>query len=63
MSIAELDKVDGIGVDKKEKALHLLISDHMDWKSDFKRTGLSLLLVRQPRSMRRLCFQPLLTSG
>lgn len=34
MSIAELDKVDGIGVDKKEKALHLLISDHMDWKEE-----------------------------
>ena len=32
MSIADLDKIDAIGTDKNEKALRLMISDHMDWE-------------------------------
>lgn len=30
MSIAELNIVDAIGVDKKENALRMMISDHLD---------------------------------
>ena len=32
MSIAELNIVDAIGVDKKENALRMMISDHLDWE-------------------------------
>lgn len=32
MSIVELDKVDAVGKDKKECALRLMITDHLDWK-------------------------------
>ncbi len=32
MSIAELNIVDAIGVDKKENALRMMISDHLDGK-------------------------------
>jgi len=32
MSIVDLDKVDAVGIDKAERALRLMISDHLDWK-------------------------------
>ena len=32
MSIAELNIVDAIGADKKENALRMMISDHLDWE-------------------------------
>jgi hypothetical protein len=33
--ITETDKIDGIAVDKKNNALVLLISDHLDWNDEY----------------------------
>jgi len=34
MSIVDLDKVDAAGKDKKENALRLMITDHLDWEHE-----------------------------
>lgn len=34
MSIVDLDKVDAVGKDKNEKALRLMIADHLDWEHE-----------------------------
>lgn len=41
MSIAELDKIDGIGTNKEESVLRLMISDHMNW--DYEDLHLEIL--------------------
>lgn len=34
MSVVDLNKIDGVGKDKKENALRLIISDHLDWQEE-----------------------------
>ena len=48
MSIAELNIVDAIGADKKENALRMMISDHLDWED--KNTYLQYLGNKQYES-------------
>ena len=35
MSVLDSETIDGMAVDEKEKALILLISDHLDWKNEY----------------------------
>ena len=35
MSVVEKDVIDGIGYIQEEKALSLMISDHLDWKKEY----------------------------
>ena len=35
MSVVDVDKVDGIGMDEDENTVALMISDHLDWKDEY----------------------------
>lgn len=35
MSVIDLDKVDGIGVDKKQSKIALMIADYLEWKDEY----------------------------
>ncbi len=36
MSIVDVEKVDGIGLDNNEKDIVLLITDHLDWLNEYE---------------------------
>ena len=33
MSVVDVEKVDGIGIDANEEELALLVTDHLDWSN------------------------------
>lgn len=35
MSVLEIDKIDGIGIHSNEDELVILITDHVDWRSEY----------------------------
>ena len=36
MSVLESDKIDGVAVSGEDKVLNLLITDHLDFKDEYK---------------------------
>ena len=36
MSVVQEDKIDGMGINNKSQELNLLITDHLDWESEYE---------------------------
>lgn len=47
MSVLESDKIDGVAVSGEDKVLNLLITDHLDFKDEYKH-----LLTLQEKNQR-----------